>query len=520
MDWANAFARNPLNAAAQFAENIVQQQQQAQESAENRTPPASERIRRQLPVIRVGPADIKCNGNNPDCVICFDPLNNNDSTSSCTRLPCAHVFHTSCIQDWLSRNCACPTCRYELPTDDPTFEQGRLERMRLRRPLRYPQSVVERMALQELRRLLPSSGSGSSIPNGRVVDRASLVEYLVEMGQLEVLPAPPAVEYRLAELRNMSVKQLRRVMQEDAEVFFDPKDVVEKEDMIQIFLASGRLSVIPEAQVAAAEQDEAMVAVETVDSEDEEENGSMTVDSPRVNINLVMEENTGFGEIASGNEMEVSTADRGDVTTVGGGDRATSNAAAFPYQGDNANTATVHWIAGSIEGFSLELVQELLRHLECRSVSPAIEHIVQRVAELDSDQVVALKQYIREGIANRDYQVFVSNDSDPIIDNLDSFLSALSDLDLIILLNSCNAVNRTSPRSAVLEDMQVAARARPETFLYLRSVAPLASLSRDQLRAVAQSRLGEAYDDENNNASKIQLLDRIGRANTTTLRLA
>ena len=42
-----------------------------------------------------------------------------------TKLPCGHVYHTACIDLWFKRCCTCPTCRYELPTDDMIYEFSR-----------------------------------------------------------------------------------------------------------------------------------------------------------------------------------------------------------------------------------------------------------------------------------------------------------------------------------------------------------------------------------------------------------
>jgi Ring finger domain len=62
---------------------------------------------------------------NEECVICTEAFCNNDVV---TTLPCGHMHHADCIVDWLSRKCTCPTCRYEMPTDDKKFERRRARR--------------------------------------------------------------------------------------------------------------------------------------------------------------------------------------------------------------------------------------------------------------------------------------------------------------------------------------------------------------------------------------------------------
>ncbi|KAL1360195.1 hypothetical protein HN51_005551 [Arachis hypogaea] len=56
------------------------------------------------------------------CAICKDALVLGTEAS---QLPCSHLYHGSCILPWLSTRNSCPLCRYELPTDDKDYEEGK-----------------------------------------------------------------------------------------------------------------------------------------------------------------------------------------------------------------------------------------------------------------------------------------------------------------------------------------------------------------------------------------------------------
>lgn len=56
------------------------------------------------------------------CAICKDLLH---TGTEVIQLPCCHLYHQSCILPWLSARNSCPLCRYELPTDDKEYEEGK-----------------------------------------------------------------------------------------------------------------------------------------------------------------------------------------------------------------------------------------------------------------------------------------------------------------------------------------------------------------------------------------------------------
>ena len=48
---------------------------------------------------------------NDGCVICLDNFKTDEKI---IKLPCNHIYHPECIQDWLKNNITCPLCRNEL----------------------------------------------------------------------------------------------------------------------------------------------------------------------------------------------------------------------------------------------------------------------------------------------------------------------------------------------------------------------------------------------------------------------
>ena len=63
--------------------------------------------------------------NSVDCSICKDEF---EVDSKLVKMPCNHYFHGDCVKPWLVQRNSCPTCRFELPTDDTDYELKRTER--------------------------------------------------------------------------------------------------------------------------------------------------------------------------------------------------------------------------------------------------------------------------------------------------------------------------------------------------------------------------------------------------------
>ncbi|MED6179807.1 hypothetical protein PIB30_004452 [Stylosanthes scabra] len=112
--------RLPANIGDYFlGPGLEQLIQQLAENDPNRygTPPASKTAVENLPTVTVD--DELLNSEHNECAVCQDEF---EKGSQVRQMPCKHVYHDDCLLPWLQLHNSCPVCRYELPTDDPDYE--------------------------------------------------------------------------------------------------------------------------------------------------------------------------------------------------------------------------------------------------------------------------------------------------------------------------------------------------------------------------------------------------------------
>ncbi|CAL0313410.1 unnamed protein product [Lupinus luteus] len=103
-----------------FGPGLEQLIQHLAENDPNRygTPPASKNAVEGLPEIAI--TEELLDSDSSQCAVCKDTFELNEIVK---QLPCKHIYHSDCILPWLEMHNSCPVCRYELPTDDPDYEQ-------------------------------------------------------------------------------------------------------------------------------------------------------------------------------------------------------------------------------------------------------------------------------------------------------------------------------------------------------------------------------------------------------------
>ena len=82
-------------------------------------PPASKKSIEELEKFVVTDRILKNFGVENSCRVCKDVY---EIGQESILTPCKYYFHIDCLLPWLKERNSCPVCRYELPTDDPDFE--------------------------------------------------------------------------------------------------------------------------------------------------------------------------------------------------------------------------------------------------------------------------------------------------------------------------------------------------------------------------------------------------------------
>ncbi|CAL9159360.1 unnamed protein product [Musa hybrid cultivar] len=75
--------------------------------------PASTTSIKSLKTLTVGVADGVTAGR--ECSVCLENMGRGEKVC---RMPCSHVFHATCLRQWLQLSRLCPLCRFSLTADD------------------------------------------------------------------------------------------------------------------------------------------------------------------------------------------------------------------------------------------------------------------------------------------------------------------------------------------------------------------------------------------------------------------
>ncbi|KAJ7942625.1 E3 ubiquitin-protein ligase RING1 [Quillaja saponaria] len=102
-------------------ETLLQTLAERDGSGRRGAPPAAKSVVLALPSVEIMSED-----NTLACAVCKDIMNVGEIAK---KLPCGHLYHGDCIVPWLSSRNSCPVCRFELPTDDPEYEDEKKKKM-------------------------------------------------------------------------------------------------------------------------------------------------------------------------------------------------------------------------------------------------------------------------------------------------------------------------------------------------------------------------------------------------------
>lgn len=218
------------------------------------------------------------------------------------------TVHPQCITEWIRKHCTCPICRYELQTNNPLYESERVKRMATRKP-RFALYELQRMKVSELKKLcvdklrIPIVGTGYT--------KQEIIDKILASERIEIISAPPPMPIQnIATLRGMGVGKLKRKMTE-AGVFFDSRDVIEKEDMVQIFINSGRIVFEEEEEEEEKEEEQEIIVDEYAHQKQSFDRDEEEVKRPRID-----DEGSHYNSQSS-NKVEVEDVSASSISSDG-----------------------------------------------------------------------------------------------------------------------------------------------------------------------------------------------------------
>ncbi|KAK7261501.1 hypothetical protein RIF29_27814 [Crotalaria pallida] len=83
-------------------------------------PPAAKSSIESMPTIEISDEHVDLETH---CAVCTEQF---ELGSEAREMPCKHLYHSDCIIPWLSLRNSCPVCRHELPSDQNTASENRI----------------------------------------------------------------------------------------------------------------------------------------------------------------------------------------------------------------------------------------------------------------------------------------------------------------------------------------------------------------------------------------------------------
>ena len=205
----------------------------APRSPNDPSPPAAPRVLSRLPEVVITKADLDEDAeHNLECSIC---LSEQRIGHLALKLPCGHLFCKACVLPWLNRRCSCPSCRFELETDDPEYEIVRRQKMKNFR-FRFRRGELTSMSPSALRALAASLG----LSTVGCLEKSDIIQKIADSNRVLILESSPQV-YSTAELFRLSGAELKNLMSSLGVV--PPLGAAEKTDLVAALALSGRITI-------------------------------------------------------------------------------------------------------------------------------------------------------------------------------------------------------------------------------------------------------------------------------------